>query len=108
MNDAFLNCNIWSVPLFDQPYIQDNFYLVQDVYYYNSLESGIITFKYDCLQIPEFEIVNSHILNQKDLGIIIDFDFINKNLIPILYRNDDTWQIDLRMYEDYKLQSANL
>jgi hypothetical protein len=98
MNDAFLNCNIWSVKLTDQPYIKQNFFLISAVYYYNSLTSGIFEFDMECIQIPEFEIKNIHLLNG------LDFDFINKNTIPILYKDIDNWKIDLRAYEDIKLQ----
>jgi len=102
MNDAFLNCNIWSVNLLKQPYIDHNFFLVEKVYYYNSLNSGIIQFDPECIQIPEFEIQNINLLNN------IDFNFFNKYCIPILYRDKEYWKIDLRIYEDFKLQSANI
>jgi len=102
MNESFLNCNIWSVHTLNQPYASDNFYLVNSVYYHNSLHSGIINFNLECIQIPEFEIYNINLLDN------IDFDFINKHSIPILYRNKDIWKIDLRIYEDYKLQSRNI
>ncbi len=97
MENAFLDCNIWSVPLFDQPYIFDNFYLVEGVYYYNSLHSGIVCFNIDSLQIPEFEIENIEMLSN------LDFELINNNTIPILCRKDETWKIDLKYYENYKL-----
>jgi hypothetical protein len=102
MNDAFLNCNIWSVHLLKQPYIEHNFYSVANVYYYNSLNSGIYYFDLECVQIPEFEIRNINLLDN------IDFDFVNKYSIPILYRDKDGWKIDLRIYEDFKLQPANI
>ena len=101
MQTAFLNCNIWSVNI-TQPYIDNNFYLVESVYQYDSLNSGIINFNLECIQIPEFEIQNIDLLNN------IDFDFVNKHSIPILHKNNDTWQIDLRIYEDFKLQSTNI
>ena len=102
MEDAFLNCNIFSVHSINQPYTEHNFFLVSNVYYYNSLTSGIVNFDPECIQIPEIEIQNIHLLDG------LDFDFINKHCIPILYRNKDTWKIDLRLYEDYKLQSRNI
>lgn len=102
MNTAFLNCNIWSVQTTDQPYYEQNFYLVSSVYYYNSLTSGIINFDMNCIQIPEFEIENIELLSN------LDFNFINEHSIPILYQDNDIWKIDLRIYEDYKLQSANI
>ena len=106
MTDAFLNCNIWSVPLLEQPYLDENFYLVYDVYRYNSMESGIVTFKYDCVQIPEYEILDNHLLNN------LDFNLINENAIPILRKitelRNEYWKIDLRYYEDYKLQHPNI
>ena len=101
-NTAFLNCNIWSVHTLHQPYIHDNFYLVETVYYYNSLESGIVNFNLECIQIPEIEIQDIHLLDG------LDFNFINNNNIPILYRNNEVWKIDLRIYEDYKLQPRNI
>ena len=73
MNQPFLNCNIWSVPLLEQPYLHENFYLVHTVYHYNSMESGIVTFKFDCVQIPEYEILNNYKINE------LDFDLINEN-----------------------------
>ena len=102
MINAFLNSNIWSVHSIDQPYINDNFYLVESVYHYNSLHSGIFNFNLNCIQIPEFEIQDIHLLNE------LDFDFINTNTIPILHKNETGWKIDLRLYEDYKLQSRNI
>jgi hypothetical protein len=102
MNTAFLNCNIWSVHSINQPYINENFYLVESVYFYNSLESGIIEFNLECIQIPEFEIQDMYLLQG------LDFDLINSCSIPILYRNNSIWKIDLRLYEDYKLQSRNI
>jgi hypothetical protein len=101
MNDAFLNCNIWSVDLINQPYIDDNFFLVSDIYYYNSLTSGILNFKLGHLQLPEFEIHNRDLLNE------LDFDFINKHTIPILYRDNTYWKIDLTLYENFKLQRTD-
>jgi len=102
MNNAFLNCNIWSVHLTDQPYIDHNFFLVNSIYHYNSLESGIYGFDFESVQIPEFEIQDIHLLNG------LNFDFINKNSIPCLYRSDDIWKIDLRIYEDIKLQCEDI
>jgi hypothetical protein len=102
MEDAFLNCNIFSIHSIDQPYIDLNFFLVSNVYYYNSLKSGIFNFDPECIQIPEIEIQDRHLLDG------LDFDFINNHSIPILYRNKDIWKIDLRLYEDYKLQSRNI
>jgi len=102
METAFLNCNIWSVNATRQPYIDDNFYLVEGVYQYNSLNSGIINFNLECIQIPEFEIQHIDLLNN------IDFDFVNKHCIPILHKNNEIWNIDLRIYEYYKLQSTNI
>jgi hypothetical protein len=98
METPFLNCNVWSVKLTDQPYSSQNFFLISSVYYYNSLTSGIFEFDMECIQIPEFEIKNIHLLNG------LDFDFINTNIIPILYKDNDNWKIDLRIYEDIKLQ----
>lgn len=103
---AFLNCIVWSVPLLDQPHIDDKFYLVHSAYYYNSLNSGIYNFKYDCIQIPEFEILDNNLLHD------LDFDLINKHHIPILRRivNDDKdyWKIDLTHYENHKLQHTDI
>jgi hypothetical protein len=98
INKPFLDCNIWSVNTTQQPYINDNFYLVERVYYYNSLDSGIVNFNLECIQIPEFEIQNSHLLSN------LDYELINKQKIPILYRNNEIWKIDLTYYENYKLQ----
>lgn len=102
MNNSFLDCNIWSVNATEQPYIENNFFLVSSVYYYNSLASGIFNFDIECIQIPEFEINNVHLLDG------LDFNFINKHTIPILHKNEDNWKIDLTIYEDFKLQSTNI
>jgi hypothetical protein len=102
MNNAFLNCYIWSVHTLNQPYINENFYLVESVYFYNSMESGIIEFNSECIQIPEFEIQDTHLLDR------VDSNFTSIHNIPLLYKNDDIWKIDLRIYEDYKLQSRNI
>jgi hypothetical protein len=97
MNSAFLNCNIWSVHTIDQPFFKEQFYLFDRIYYYNSLESGIIDFNLECIQIPEFEIQDIHLLNG------LDIEFINQSGIPLLYRNEHGWKIDLTFYEDFKL-----
>ncbi len=102
MENAFLNSNIWSVPQTNQPYLHEQFYLVHQVYHYNSLYSGMINFDIDCLQLPEFEIQNIELLQN------LDFDFINKNQIPILCRDNEVWKIDLKYYEHYKLQRNNI
>ena len=95
MKQAFLDCNIWSVDLINQPYIEHNFFLVENVYYYNSLTSGIIVFNPNCMQIPEFEIKDLHLLDQ------LDYELINKPTIPVLYKDDKSWKIDLTMYNEY-------
>ena len=95
MNDAFLNCNIWSVNLTGQPYSEHNFFLVENVYYYNSLTSGIIVFNPNCIQIPEFEIKDLYLLDE------LDYEFINKHTIPVLYKDDKSWKIDLTIYNEY-------
>ena len=102
MNNAFLDCNIWSINATEQPYIEHNFFLVSSVYYYNSLASGIFNFDVECIQIPEFEI------NGVDLLDGLDFEFINKHSVPILLRNEHNWKIDLTIYEYFKLQSTNI
>jgi hypothetical protein len=102
MSEAFLDCNIWSVNLTRQPYIEHNYFLVENIYYYNSLSSGITNFNFECAQIPEFEISDIHLLDG------IDYELINKYQIPILCKNDTFWKIDLKNYEDSKLQSTNI
>lgn len=102
MDKAFLDCNIWSVNNIQQPYIEHNFFLVSSVYYYNSLLSGAVSFDLECIQIPEFIIQDIHLLDG------LDFNFINENCIPILYKDKDAWKINLRFYEDFKLQSRNI
>jgi hypothetical protein len=92
---AFLDCNIWSVHLINQPYIQHNFFLVENVYHYNSLTSGIIVFNPNCIQIPEFEIKDLHLLDK------LDYDLINKHTIPVLYKDDACWKINLSVYNEY-------
>lgn len=85
-----------------QPFKELNFFLVSEVYHYNSLTSGIINFNIDHIQIPEFEIKDIHLLNG------LDYDYINKHMIPILCKTDNNWKIDLTLYENHKLQSANI
>lgn len=92
MNEAFLECNIWSVNLTVTPYTEYNVFLVEKIYYYNSLTSGIIVFNPSCVQIPEFEIKYLHLLNG------LNYEFINKETIPILNKTDDLWTIDLIIY----------
>lgn len=97
-NDAFLNCAILSVHALGKLNTHPNFFFISSVYFYNSLTSGIFNFDLECIQIPEFEIQDSHLLKG------LDFNLITKNSIPILYRNNnDTWKIDLRLYEDFEL-----
>jgi hypothetical protein len=95
MSEPFLNCNMWSVSLINQPHIEHNFFLVENVYYHNSLTSGIIVFNPNCAQIPEFEIKDLHLLNG------LDYEVINKYAIPLLYKDDKSWKIDLTMYNEY-------
>jgi len=67
------------------------------------LSSGIINFKQETIQIPEFEIEDLHLLNNVDPKIINDYG------IPIIKRSIESqkeiWKIDLLYYEYYKLQS---
>jgi hypothetical protein len=98
MNTAFLNCNIWSVYTTKQ--LHNNFYLYSAVYHYNSLLSGIVMFDPECVQIPEFEIADLHLLN--------DVDFNSIDGIPIICNIDGNWKIDLTIYENFKLQSTNI
>jgi hypothetical protein len=99
----YLDCNIISVmALSNTP---DYFYQIDNIYHYNSLTSGIINFKLDCIQIPEFEIRDKHLLNN------LDFDLIDRLNIPIIKRvieDNEYWKIDLKYYENYKLQSENI
>lgn len=92
---AFLDCNIWSVYLNVQPYVDHNFFFVERVYSYNSLTSGIIIFNPNCMQIPEFEIKDLHLLDK------VDYELINKYRIPVLYKVNDSWKINLEMYNEY-------
>lgn len=90
LETAFLDCNIWSVQ--PEPAIIDGFFLVENIYQYNSLTSGIIVFNPSSIQIPEFEIRNFNLLDG------LNIDFINKHRIPLIYRDKDFWTIDLRIY----------
>ena len=47
------------------------------------------------MQIPEFEIKDLHLLDQ------LDYELINKHTIPVLYKDDKSWKIDLTMYNEY-------
>lgn len=89
---AFLNCNIWSVHSINQPYIDQNLFLVSAIYHYNSLTSGIHNFNPECIQVPEFDIKEIHLLEG------LNYDFITKQNIPILSRIDNSWKIDLTLY----------
>jgi len=104
MESAFLDCNMFSVH--NLPVTEDEFYMVENVYHYNSLTSGIVDFKHTTIQIPEFEIKDLHLLHT------IDTNIINQHSIPILKRviglNEEYWKIDLTHYEYYKLQSNRI
>jgi hypothetical protein len=105
MNDEspFLNCHIISVY---NTTAYNDFYLIEKIYHHNSLQYGIPNFEYTCIQIPEFEISNNHLLYE------LDYDFINKFSIPIIRRilelNTEYWKVDLTHYENQKLQSSNI
>jgi hypothetical protein len=103
MELPFLDCNIFSVH--NLP-VTEEFYMIENVYHYNSLTSGIIEFKQTTIQIPEHEIQNLHLLNT------IDTNIINQYGIPILKRviglDEEYWKIDLTHYEYYKLQSNSV
>lgn len=98
----FLNCNIWSVNITEA---HGEFYYVEKVYHYNSLESGMLYFSTSSVQIPEFQIKNIHLLNTLSDS---DYENINKYYIPILRNQLLLWEIDLTHYENFKLQSSNL
>jgi hypothetical protein len=100
--EAFLNCNIWSVHLTHKSQTDHKFFLIHSIYHYNSLTSGIVSFDSNCVQIPEFEIKDLHLLEK------IDNFFINMYKIPIVYKDDNIWKINLKIYENFKLQSANI
>lgn len=101
---AFLNCYMLSVD--SLPCTDDEFYLIDKFYHHNSLTSDIISFQYFCIQIPENEITDIHLLYG------LDYDIINKFRIPIIKRIVDSeieyWKIDLKYYENYKLQFTDL
>lgn len=100
----FINCDIISVH--SVSHTDDYFYLIHKGYHYNSLESGIIVFEQDCIQIPIYEIQDINLLNN------LDYEFISKFRIPIIQRvvetNTEFWKINLKYYEDYKLQPSNI
>jgi hypothetical protein len=104
MELPFLDCAIFSVH--NLPATEEEFYMVENVYHYNSLISGIVEFKQSTIQIPEFEIKDLHLLHEVDLKII------NENGIPIIKRvialNEEYWKIDLTHYEYYKLQCNSI
>lgn len=88
----FLDCNIWSVVSSDI----NKFFLVEKVYYYNSMTNELVDIIPGHIQIPEFEISNLSLLQQVDFGVI------NKFGIPIIkMHEDDSWSIDLTYYEEY-------
>jgi hypothetical protein len=91
---AFLDCNIWSVDLRVNTHSDNNFFLVESIYHYNSLTSGIVKYNPTCVQVPEFEIRDLHLLDG------LDYDLINKFSVPILSRIDGLWKIDLSMYHN--------
>ena len=97
----YLNCSIFSVH--NLPVTEDYFYMVENIYFYNSLTSGIINFKQETIQIPEFEIQDLNLLHT------LDHNIINKHSIPVIKRvfgvDGEFWKIDLLHYEYYKLQS---
>ena len=80
--------------------------MIENVYHFNSLHSGIINFKHTTIQIPEFEIKDLHLLNK------IDPKIVNEYGIPILRKiiesNEEIWKIDLSHYEHFKLQSNSI
>ena len=100
MELPFLDCSIFSVH--NLAVTEDDFYMIENVYYYNSLTSGIVEFKQTTIQIPEYEIQDLFLLNT------IDTNIINQHGIPVLKRviglNEEYWKIDLTYYEYYKLQ----
>ena len=102
--DAFINCYMLSVD--SLPCTDDGFYLIDKVYHYNSLEVNLINFQYVCIQIPEHEITDIHLLDG------LDCEAINKFRIPLIKRVIDDaneyWKIDLKYYENYKLQSNDV
>lgn len=104
MELPFLDCNIFSVH--NLPITEDEFYMIENVYQYNSLTSGIFHFTQTTIQIPDFEIKNLHLLNEVDTHIV------NKYGIPILKRiiniNPEIWEINLSHYENFKLQSNSV
>lgn len=104
MESPFLDCNIFSVH--NLPVTQDEFYMIENVYYHNSLTSGIVEFNPITIQIPESEIKDLHLLEE------IDPKIVNENNIPILRRiidsNEEIWKIDLSHYEHFKLQCNSI
>lgn len=89
---SFLDCYIWSISCCNI----DQYFLIEKVYYHNSLTNDFVSIVPGNVQVPEFEIKNIHLLNQ------VDFDIINKNQIPIIKLNDDdSWSIDLKYYYEF-------
>jgi hypothetical protein len=101
---AFLNCDILSVYTLEST--DDHFHLIDKIYYHNSLDKESINFQYVCIQIPHYEVTNYHLLRN------LDYDLVYNFRIPLIKRivnsENEFWEIDLKYYENYKLQSRHV
>lgn len=104
LDEPFLDCYIFSVTSLAET--SDRYHLVEEIYHYNSLASKQLSYSQYCIQIPENEIQDKHLLDG------LDYELVNKHRIPLIKRivnfKDEQWKVDLKYYEDYKLQSSNI
>lgn len=103
---SFLNCYIWSV--FADDCVPTDHYLVHEVFKYDSNTPEFNRpINAICVMVPEFEIMNRHLLDG------LDYELINQYKIPIIEKvtkdSSETWTIDLTYYNDQinSMQSNN-
>lgn len=94
---AFLDCFLWYV--FADDLVETDHYLVYNVVKYNSNTDEFNTkINPICTCIPDFEIMNKHLLDG------LDYNIVNEYKIPILMKieeaDHDVWTIDLRYYDE--------
>lgn len=94
--EPFIEGNVWEVkqwPVFGKNY---NIYQINDIYYYDSLNSNIESKKQSVyLQIPE-----KLIGNKEHIPVVIEnlYQIVSNN-IPIIERvNDETWIVNLTYF----------
>jgi len=93
---AFIDCDIWEIKQWPRFGVKHNIYLINDIYYYNSLTSDLENKKQSVfIQLPDFLLQS-----ENDKKIVKDnIDRIISENIPIVELVDnENWIVNLTFF----------